>query len=114
MTDSIKPITVTDSTFKKEVLNADIPVLVDFWAPWCVPCKSVAPVIEELAIDYNGKAKICKLDTESNRNIPGILNIKSIPTILIFYKGEVKDVLIGARGKSSFTKALDSILKKIS
>lgn len=108
----MKPIEIKDQTFKQEVLGSEIPVMVDFWAPWCVPCRSVAPIIEELAEEYNGRVKICKVNTDENREISQLMNIRSIPTIAVFLDGKVYDVIVGARPKRNFIKALDTVLKK--
>ncbi len=108
----MKPINVVDATFVKEVIESEVPVMVDFWAPWCVPCKAVAPIMVELAAEFDGAAKICKVNTDENRQISGMLNIRSIPTVAIFHKGKVQDVLVGARPKRTFIKALKSVIKK--
>lgn len=91
-----KPFTVTDSSFEADVLKSDTPVLVDFWATWCGPCRAVAPVIEKLAEDYAGKVKVRKLDTDANQATAMRYNIRSIPTILLFKGGKPVDVVVGA------------------
>lgn len=108
----MKPLSVVDNTFVKEVVEAKVPVMVDFWAPWCVPCRMVGPIIEELAGEFEGKAKVCKVNTDENRGISQTLNIRSIPTVAIFFQGKVQDVIIGARPKRNYIKALNSIIKK--
>jgi len=86
----------TDANFEKEVLKADMPVLVDFWAPWCGPCRMVAPILNEIAQEYSGKLKVVKLNTDENQNTAIHYGIRSIPTIGIFNKGKVVDAVIGA------------------
>src|SRR3989304_2253232 len=86
----------TDANFEKEVLKADMPVLVDFWAPWCGPCRMVAPILDEIAQEYTGKLKVVKLNTDENQNTAVQYGIRSIPTIGIFNKGKVVDAVIGA------------------
>jgi thioredoxin 1 len=108
----MKPIEVKDNTFIKEVIESNMPVMVDFWAPWCVPCRMVGPIIEELAGEFEGKAKICKVNTDENQGISRTLNIRSIPTVAIFFQGKVQDVIIGARPKRNYIKALNSAIKK--
>lgn len=105
-----KPIELTDQNFESEVIKADKPVLVDFWAEWCGPCKMIAPAIEELAASYEGKAKIGKLDVDSNLQVASSYNVRSIPSLLIFKGGEVVDTIIGAVPKSEISKRLDSAL----
>jgi thioredoxin 1 len=92
----MKPVEVTDSNFQNEVLNSDKPVLVDFWAEWCGPCKMIAPMVEELANEYDGKLKVGKVDVDSNQQTSMQYGIRSIPTLLIFKGGKVVDQLIGA------------------
>ena len=105
-----EPITLTDDNFEAEVLNADTPVLVDFWAAWCGPCRMVAPIVEELAGEYDGKAKVCKLDVDAAQKTAQEFGIRSIPTMLIFNGGKVADQVIGAVPKGQITEKLDSVL----
>jgi len=105
-----EPIHLTEETFKKEVLESNIPVLIDFWATWCGPCKMIAPFIEQMANEYEGKAKICKVDVDSNQNIAMQYGIRSIPTVLIFKNGEVVDTIIGAVPKNQLTSKLEEYL----
>ncbi len=100
----------TDDNFETEVLGADQPVLVDFWAEWCMPCKALVPVIEEIADEYSGKAKIGKLDTDGNQNVGAKYGISSIPTVLIFHNGEIVEKLVGLKGKKDFTAVLDKLI----
>jgi thioredoxin 1 len=99
----------TDSNFDSEALKADKPVLVDFWAPWCAPCRMVGPIIEELSGSYSGKVKIGKLNTDDNPVIASRYGIMSIPTILLFKNGEIVDRIVGAAPKKDFEKMLDRI-----
>jgi len=92
----VKPIVITDANFEQEVLNSDKPVLVDFWAVWCGPCKMVAPVVEEIANEYNGKLKVGKLDVDNNPQISMKLGIRSIPTLIVFKGGKIVEQIIGA------------------
>lgn len=107
-----QPIELTDANFETEVLQSDKPVLVDFWAEWCGPCKMIAPSIKELAQEYDGKVKIGKLDVDSNGRAAGAHNIRSIPTLLLFKNGEVVDSIIGAVPKGEIKRRLDSVLAK--
>jgi thioredoxin 1 len=100
-----------DATFDKEVLKSDIPVLVDFWAVWCGPCKAVAPAVEELARQYKGKVKVAKMDVDEHQQVPQQYGIRSIPTLLVFKGGRVVDTIVGAVPKS---KLEDSLKKAIS
>src|SRR5690554_5650463 len=105
-----KPLELTDSNFDDEVLNSDNPVLVDFWAEWCGPCRMIGPVVEELANDYDGKVKVGKVDVDSNPEVSVKYGIRSIPALLIFKNGEVVDQIIGAVPKSHLTKQLEAQL----
>jgi thioredoxin 1 len=105
-----KPADVTDQDFESEVINADVPTLVDFWAPWCGPCRMVAPIVEELAGEYEGRVKFVKLNTDENPAVSGRYGIRSIPTLLVFKNGEVKGQIVGFRPKSELKNRLDSVL----
>ncbi len=101
---------VTDADFESEVLRSDLPVLVDFWAPWCGPCKAMNPVMEELGELYAGKVKIVKMNVDENMDVPSKHNVMSIPTFIIFKGGEVFTQFIGARSKTDMQKELDSAI----
>jgi thioredoxin 1 len=105
-----KPVTLTDNNFETEVLSSDKPVLVDFWAEWCGPCKMIAPFVEELAAEYDGKVKVGKLDVDSNTDIAMKLGIRSIPALLIFKKGQVVEHIIGAVPKNQIKSKLEAAL----
>ena len=105
-----EPIVLTDDNFSEEVLQADQPVLVDFWAAWCGPCRMVAPIVEELAGEYDGRAKVCKLDVDAAQKTAGEFGIRSIPTLLIFKGGKVADQVIGAVPKTQIIEKLDAVL----
>ncbi len=102
----------TDSNFKKEVLEAQLPVLVDYWAAWCGPCRMVAPIIEELAEEYDKKIKIGKIDIDENPKIPTHYGIMSIPTLMFFKKGQVAGQVVGALTKSELKKKIEAILSE--
>ena len=104
-----KPVTVTDSNFKNEVIGSDQPVLVDFWATWCGPCRMIAPMIEELAGQFEGRAKVVKLDVDQNPQTAMQFGIRSIPTLLFFKDGQVVDQLIGASSKKALADKLESL-----
>ncbi len=94
-----KPVHVTDSTFDTQVLKSDIPVLTDFWAEWCGPCKMIAPILEEIAEDYDGQIKIAKVDVDENNQIAMRLGVQSIPTVILFKNGQAVERLVGAMPK---------------
>lgn len=99
-------IKVTDDTFQKEVMEADQPVLVDFWASWCGPCKMVAPIVEKIAEEFEGKAKIGKFNVENNKEIPTQYKISGIPTLMIFNEGELVEKFVGVRPYDDLASAL--------
>jgi thioredoxin 1 len=103
-------VVVTDATFERDVLAANTPVLVDFWATWCGPCRAIGPVIEELASDYAGRAKVAKVDVDANPQMAARYGITSIPSLLIFKNGQVVDKVIGAVSKTTLAAKLDSQL----
>ncbi len=102
-----KPITLTETNFKQEVLESDIPVLVDFWAPWCAPCRMIAPVVEEVTAEYKDKVKVGKLNTDENQSIAASYNIRGIPSLLIYKGGEVVDHIVGLVPKEQITGKLE-------
>lgn len=101
---------VTDSNFQEEVLENEVPVLVDFWAPWCGPCRMVAPVVEEIADQYDGKVKVVKLNTDENPNVASQYGIRSIPTLMIFKGGQRVDMVVGAVPKTTLANTLEKYL----
>ncbi len=105
-----KPIEVTDATFEEEVINSDLPVVVDFWAVWCGPCKMIAPIMEEIANDYEGKIKVAKLDVDNNPNVAVKYGIRSIPTVLFFKDGKMEEQVIGAYPKAHFIEKVSELV----
>ena len=101
---------VTDAAFEAEVLKADKPVLVDFWAAWCGPCKMIAPVLDELARDFDGRVKICKMDVDANKDTPARFNIRGIPTLMIFKNGNLEGTKVGALSKVQLSEFINSCL----
>ena len=107
MADETLTLKVDDGTFEAEVLKADVPVLVDFWAEWCGPCKMVAPVVDLLASEYEGKLKVTKLNVDDSPQTAGAYNVRSIPTLLLFKDGEVQETAVGAQPKASLAQMID-------
>jgi thioredoxin 1 len=103
-------VTLEDGTFDNEVLKSEIPVLVDFWATWCGPCKAIAPVVEQIAVDFKGKVKVGKMDIDKHQGVAQKYNVRSIPTLLVFKGGKVVDTVIGA----DRTRILESVKKAAS
>jgi len=101
---------VTDSTFKQEVLESEVPVLVDFWAPWCGPCRMVAPIVDEISAQYEGKVKVVKLNTDENPTVASQYGIRSIPTLMIFKGGQRVDMVVGAVPKTTLATTLEKYL----
>lgn len=108
MSESI--VHVTDDTFETEVLGSNMPTLVDFWAAWCGPCKMIAPILDELAGEYDGKVKICKVDVDSNREVPAKFNVRGIPTLIIFKDGTIEATKVGALSKTQLVDFINSAL----
>jgi thioredoxin 1 len=101
---------VTDETFEPTVLKSDLPVLVDYWAEWCGPCKAVAPILDEVAREYDGKLRVAKLNVDDNIEVPKKYNIRGIPTLMLFKNGNMEAMKVGALSKSQLTAFLDSNL----
>ena len=103
-------VSITDSTFQQEVIDSKIPVLVDFWAPWCGPCRMVAPVVDEVATQYDGQLKVVKVNTDESPTIAKEYSIRSIPTLIIFKNGKVVEQVVGAVPKTTLTNAVEKHL----
>ena len=101
---------VTDASFEAEVVNAEIPVLVDFWAEWCGPCKMIAPVLNEIADEYAGRVKVCKIDVDANPDVRPKFGIRGIPTLIIFKGGNVEATKVGALSKTQLTEFVEQAL----
>ena len=107
---SDKIMEVSDTTFDQEVLKSSVPVLIDFWAPWCGPCKAIAPVVEELAGAYNGRLKVVKMNVDDNPQTPSKYGVRGIPNLILFKGGNVADQIIGAAPKAHLVRAIDRAL----
>jgi thioredoxin 1 len=105
-----KAITITDAEFEDKILKSDKPALIDFWAVWCGPCRIVAPIVEEIADEYDGRAVVAKLDVDSNKDTAVKYGIQAIPTLLLIKDGEVADRIVGAADKKSIAEKLDSLI----
>ena len=101
---------VGDDSFEREVLQSSTPVLIDFWAPWCAPCRAIAPVVEELAAEYAGKLKIMKMNVDDNPRTPQRYGVRGIPNLILFQGGQVKEQIVGAVPKSQLVKAISSVV----
>ncbi len=99
---------ITDDNFEPEVLKSELPVLVDYWAEWCGPCKSIAPILEEVAREYGGRLKVTKINVDENHQVPARFGIRGIPTLMLFKNGNVEATRVGALSKSQLTAFLDS------
>lgn len=107
---SEKVVNVTDATFEVEVLKADKPTLIDFWASWCAPCKAIAPIVDELAAEYEGKVKVTKMNVDENPSTPSKYGVRGIPTLLLFKDGKVVEQKVGAVPKSQLVEMLKKAL----
>ena len=103
-------LAVSDDTFEREVLQSSTPVLVDFWAPWCGPCRAIAPVVEELAREYDGKLKVVKMNVDDNPGTPNKYGVRGIPTLLLIEGGQVKEQLVGAQPKARLVSAIGNVV----
>jgi thioredoxin 1 len=103
-------LTFTEENFTQEVIESQIPVLVDFWATWCGPCKMISPIVEQISVEMAGKAKVGKIDVDENNSLASQYNVRSIPTLLFFKGGQVVDAIIGATSKDVITQKLNDIL----
>lgn len=101
---------ITDANFESEVINSDLPVLIDFWAPWCAPCRAIGPVVDELSREFTGKLKVVKMNVDDNPLTPSRFGVRSIPNLLIFKNGQVKDQIIGAVPKQMFVQAINKVV----
>ncbi|HUA36537.1 MAG TPA: thioredoxin [Candidatus Binataceae bacterium] len=107
---SEKVVHVTDATFEQEVLKSDKPVLIDFWAPWCAPCRAIAPSIDELATEYDGRLKVVKINVDDNPQTPARFGVRGIPNLIIVKGGQVKEQIVGAVPKNTLVRAVDGAI----
>ena len=107
---SDKIVHVTDASFDQEVLKSPTPVLIDFWVPWCAPCRAIAPIIDDLAGEYSGRLKVVKMNVDDNPQTPGRYGVRGIPNLLIIKGGQVKEQIIGAVPKGTLVKAVDNAI----
>lgn len=105
-----QPVAVTDKDFADEVLQSDTPVLVDFWAEWCGPCRVLGPVLESLSAEYEGQVKVAKVDVDSNQQVAMQYGIRSIPTVMLFDRGQIVDTIVGVRQKSDYENSLRKVI----
>jgi thioredoxin 1 len=103
-------LTFTEDSFEDDVLKSDQPVLVDFWAEWCMPCKALGPIIDQLAEEYQGKVRVGKCDTDANQGVAASYQISSIPTVILFHNGEIKEKFVGLRQKKDYAAVIDGLL----
>ena len=103
-------VTITDQNFQKDVLESELPVVMDFWAPWCMPCRMVSPIIEQLAIEYEGRVVVGKMNVDENPETASQFGVMSIPTVMVFKNGKSVKSLIGAQRKDSYKKMIDDVL----
>lgn len=105
-----KIVHVTDASFEDDVLKSDIPVLVDFWAAWCGPCKMIAPILDDVANEYEGKVKVCKVDVDANGDTPAKFGVRGIPTLILFKNGNAEATKVGALSKTQLTAFIDAAI----
>jgi len=103
-------VEISDATFEQEVLKSPLPVLIDFWAPWCGPCRAIAPVVEELSKTYDGKLKVVKMNVDDNPGTPGKYGVRGIPNLILFRGGQVAEQIVGAVPRAHLVKAIDQVL----